>query len=225
MSLYKRTYLELFNSFKLILLVHLLHLLLFYDDFNIIQINSFYTRIKNLPSGDYFVILQNGIFIYNNSFSYNKTIYNFEYSEKINNFDDDKKTTISEFKNNGYFYILCLIKDNLYLFNFNLTTIKKYFLDSVLTGSFYNLIPYQNDDSSEIFNIVISFISSKKEKIFLYEKWGKKYYGEYTSYFLNFYNYKINPKNNYLSYIIWCYSYTHWSCCYIKKINGWRNSF
>ena len=200
MSLHKRTYLELFNSFKLILLVHLFYLFLFYDDFNIIQINSLYTRIKQLPSGDYFVILDKGIFIYNNNFSYNFSIYNFTYSEKINSLDDDKKTTISEFKNNGYFYILCLVKDNLYLFNSNNRTIKKIFLDRILTGSFYNLMPYQNDDSSEIFNIVISFISSKKEKV-LSNFWGLKYYEEYTSYFLNFYNFKINLKNYDLSYI------------------------
>ena len=160
MSLYKKPYLELFNSFKLILLVHLFHLFLFYDDFNIIQINSLYTRIKQLPSGEYFIILDNGIFIYNKNFSYNNSIYNFSNSEKINSFDDDKKTTISEFKNNDYFYILCLIKDNLYLFNFNRRTIKKYFLASYLTGSFYNLIPYKNADSSEIY-IVICFMSYK----------------------------------------------------------------
>ena len=183
MSLYKRTYLELFNSFKLILLVHLFHLFLFYDDFNIIQINSLYTRIKQLPSGEYFIILDNGIFIYNKNFSYNNSIYNFSNSEKINSFDDDKKTTISEFKNNDYFYILCLIKDNLYLFNFNRRTIKKYFLASYLTGSFYNLIPYKNADSSEIY-IVICFMSYKKKKFFFYEN---------INYFLHFYNFRIDP--------------------------------
>ena len=98
MSLYKRTYLELFNSFKLIILVYLSHLFLFEDDFKIIQINSFFPRIKQLPSGDYFIILSNGIFIYNNNFSYNKTIYDFSSSEKVNNFDDDKKTTIKYFR-------------------------------------------------------------------------------------------------------------------------------
>ena len=157
MSSFNKTFHASFNYFRLILLVYLFHLFYFGDNYNIIPINGFYPKIKQLPSGEYFIILNDGIYIYNNDFS--KIIRDFKFQGVIENLED-KKTTISEFKNNNYFYILCLIKDYLYLFNFNKTSLEKIDLTEYLSGNSYNLIPYKyEDDPPEIFNFIICYMT------------------------------------------------------------------
>ena len=64
-----------------------------------------------MPSGKYFILVDNGIYIYNSNFSLNKTIANFSEDEYMNE-SDYNKTIITEFKDdyNNNFYIICLVK-------------------------------------------------------------------------------------------------------------------
>ena len=54
------------------------------------------------------------------------------------------KTIISEFKDNFNFYVLCLVKDYLYLFNNNTLNITQFNLtEYIKDGISYNLNPYK----------------------------------------------------------------------------------
>ena len=177
MSSFNKKFHASFNYFRLILLIYLFHLFYFGDNYNIIPINGFYPKIKQLPSGEYFIILNDGIYIYSNGFS--KITQFFQFQGVIENLEV-KKATISEFKNNNYFYILCLIKDYLYLFNFNKTTLEKIDLTEYLSGNSYNLIPYKyEDDPPEIFNFIICYMTIIDS----------------THNYFKFYNFQINTNN------------------------------
>ena len=66
-----------------------------------------YPQAKLLPSGNYFIFLSNGIYIYNPDFTLNKTIHNFTNDEII---DDYKKILISEYKIEDKLFISCFSK-------------------------------------------------------------------------------------------------------------------
>ena len=89
-------------------------------EYDIHELNDPYLKIKNLPSGDYLVITSKDIHIFSSDFSNDNLIYKFgTQATMVNNAQDDKKTTISEFKNNDNYYILCLVKNFLYRFILN----------------------------------------------------------------------------------------------------------
>ena len=78
-------------------------------------INEKHPKVKLLPSGNYFIIYDKGIIIYNYKFSLNKSIYNFTSEEEIND-NDYEKTVISDFKNNNSYYIISLTKGKYFLY-------------------------------------------------------------------------------------------------------------
>ena len=138
----------------------ILSLFLFYNLFqNSLQsiISGKYPKAKILSSGNYFIIYDKGINIYNKNFSLNKSLYNFTAEEIIEN-NDYEKTVISDFKSINNYYILCLIKGNfLFIFEDNTYKLKKIILGLLDNETkYYNLIPYKYNESS--FQYIISFI-------------------------------------------------------------------
>ena len=65
-----------------------------------------YKHIILLPSRDYFVLLDIGIYIYNINFTLKETIYNFTQKEIIGSDDYDYTTTELKLKNEYFISIL-----------------------------------------------------------------------------------------------------------------------
>ena len=139
------------------------------------ETNSGFPKFKQLPSGNYFALLQNGIYIYSNNFSNITLIEQFNGDEMINNEKDRNKAIISDIKNETNYYILCLVKERLYLFDnerYNITKINQG-IDS--SGDYYNLIPYKID--MNLLYYIIIFSQKTNECTY----WFKSY-SEYSFY-------------------------------------------
>ena len=135
-------------------------LILFQKSISETLMNGRFPNAKLLPSGKYFILVDNGIYIYNSNFSLNKTITNFSDDECIDG-TDYNKAIITEFKDdyNNNFYIICLVKVQfLYIFES-----QKYILyKSIINGidenrKYINLIPLKVEYPN--FHFIISFIS------------------------------------------------------------------
>ena len=145
----------LFNHKKYVML--LIFILFFFSHEYIIHpVNEAYPKVKELPSGEYFIIMSEGIYISSNDFLNFECLYKFNSNETIKNNEDDNKTVISEFKNDTDYYILSLVKDYLYLYNFKKRKLSHYDLSTQINGKFYNLIPYKIIDNSLYYVIIFS---------------------------------------------------------------------
>ena len=125
-----------------------------------------FPKVKKLPSGDYFIIFDKGINIYNKNFSLNKTLYNFTGDEIIQEADFEK-TIISDFKTekNNY-YILCLINGKyLYIID-KYYNIGQIIISFINQGEYYNLIPYKYNETS--LQYIICFIFKNDDNYNLY---------------------------------------------------------
>ena len=106
-----------------------------------------YIHITNLPSGEFFSISINGIFIFNNDFSNFKQIYKFRGIQIINKNEDENKIKISELEFNNNYYILSLVKNFLYLFDNNKKSIiQEIDLTYNLTGNYYDMNLFNNSN-------------------------------------------------------------------------------
>jgi hypothetical protein len=117
-----------------------------------------FPNVKILPSGKYFILVDNGIYIYNSNFSLNKSITNFSNDECLNE-EDYNKAIITEFKddNNNNFYIICLVKAQfLYIFESQKEILYKSIINIDKTRNYYNLIPLKMEYPN--FHYIISFI-------------------------------------------------------------------
>ena len=152
---------ELFNSyfFSSILIPLFILFFLFQKSISERIMDARFPNVKVLPSGKYFILVDNGIYIYYSNFSLYKKISNFSSSEIMNE-TDYNKTIITEFKDeNNSFYIICLFKFKfLYIFETQREILYKSKIDIKDLGKYYNLIPlkieYQN-----FLHYIISFIS------------------------------------------------------------------
>ena len=157
---------------------------LFLCQYNLNEMSQKYYIIKQLDSGKFFIILENGIYIYNLDLSPDLQIYNFENTEKIKSDYDFKLTVISEYRdksNNLYFF--CFIKGlYLFIYNNNEFNITKINLEYIYKGDMYNLVPYEYDEDNIEF--IISFIN---------------YDYESNGYIMNLYLYKIYLQNGTIS--------------------------
>ena len=124
-------------------IILLLLLSIISDEYDITPLKESYPKLKKLPSEEYLVIMSKGIYIFNKDFSTNSQLYQFTGNEIINDETDYNKTVISEIKNETNFYVLSLVKENLYLYNHINRNIIKYDISSYLSGTYYNLIPYK----------------------------------------------------------------------------------
>lgn len=131
-----------------------------------------FPNAKVLPSGKYFILVDNGIYIYNSNFSMYKTIVNFS-NDEIMDEKEYAQTKITEFKDNNKFYIICLVKLRfLYIFESQEEYFCKRELNIDKKIQSYNLIPLKIDYPN--FHYVISY----------------KYYNQ-----VNFYHYRMNLSN------------------------------
>lgn len=162
----------------------------FSNEYIIKDVSAGFPKFRQLPSGNYFVILSNGIYIYNYNFTSYKSIYNFKGNEIINDEKENNKTILAEIENNVNLYILCIVKNKFYLFDekqnkiiysFSLGTIQD-------DDAFYNLIPFKIIDNFLYFIV----INSKKELYSCF--WIYNYY--FYSLNIIYYKIDINDKNN-----------------------------
>ena len=139
-----------------------------------------YPKAIILPSGNFLIILESGLYVYNSDFSLIKAIYTFPENEKIDNDEEYNKIALSEIKLDNIFYIFCLTKNNiLFSFENNDYQFNKYYLsDLIIKGNYYsiNLKEYENQE----IKILISFISRENES-------DSKY-----KFILNYYVYNVD---------------------------------
>ena len=122
-------------------------------------------KIKQLPNNEYFVLLYNAMYIYNNNFACIARIHKFgaEY-----NFFDINKITISELKDDNNTYIFILIKNDLFLFNYNKRNVTCFNLNIDLNDKNYNLIPFKTKNNTLDYIIYYPY-SDASLKIFHYQ--------------------------------------------------------
>ena len=152
---------KIYCYFFFVIFLDLFHFYEFQEQYNFIPINGTYVKIKQLPLGEYLVIIINfGIYKYNNDFSKKENLYEFKENEKLYEFENDK-ITLSEYIYNDNLYIFCLISNSLYLFNYKNTNITKHVLTFNPIGDYYNLIPYKhkNNNLANSFNYIIYYIT------------------------------------------------------------------
>ena len=157
-----------------------------------------YTLIRNLPSGKFFVLLFNGIYIYEYDFSKYEKIYKFKGNQIIHTEEDKNKTAITEIEYKNNYYIACLVKNFLYLFDNDKNSIlNEIDLTSNLTGIYYELNFYSNNSA---LSCIITYIEN-----IIYES--------YNIYRLTFY--KIDFLDNFENIII--KKNTYFNKTYIEK--------
>ena len=151
---------ELFNSNFIFSILIPLFILFFLIQKSISEkiMDARFPNVKLLPSGKYFILVDNGIYIYNSNFSLHKQIVKFSSSEIIKE-TDYNKTIITDFiDDNNNFYIICLVKVNyLYIFESQSENLYKIILIIEQDKKYYNLIPLKMEYPN--FHYIISFIS------------------------------------------------------------------
>ena len=168
-----------FNYYKLIIFFYLLYL--FSCEYH--QLYSLnedrFRKIKRISSEEYLIILRDGIYIYKKDFSIKSQKYKFTGNQIIDDFDSEiDKISLSELRGNNNFYILCLVKNYIFIYNYNSNIIKDFTLDNKIDGSYYNLIPIKTINN--MLEYIITFIK----------------HNDYGNYILNFFHYKIDLTYN-----------------------------
>ena len=167
------------NSLK-ICIIFLYILKYFSFEHVITPVDGSYFKIIKISSEEYFILLKDGIYIYNNDFSINKKLYEFTDEEAIKNDKEFNIIIISKYINNNGFFILSLVNNILYLLDYNKQKLAKFNLTSDLTGDYYNILPYKLEYKS--FFLIIIFT--------------KKNCNLLTETKLNFLLYKIDISSN-----------------------------
>ena len=150
-----------------------------------------FLKMKALSSGEYFVIFENNINIYNFNFTKCYTIFTFNDSKINPTLNDLKNISISEYnQEENKLYILCLIKQYLFIYDVYNYQMKYHLVNKLLDynndhkneSHYYCLIPYNIKNDYNI-SFIISFIYNNKicflffslnsfhNITFLYDKW------------------------------------------------------
>ena len=127
--------------------------------FILIYVKAFsnhFLKIKVLSSGEYFVIFENSINIYNSNFTNCSTIFHFNNSEIKPTFNNISNITISEYiQNDNKKYILCLIKTNLFIYDYINKNMTYHSLRELFSYNkdkeyhYFNFIPYNIDNNDK----------------------------------------------------------------------------
>ena len=150
------------------LFVILIHLIYISCDYQIYRINEKFAKVLNISHNEYFIILNNGIYIYDNNFQEKSKIFEFKGEQIVEDEKDNEKTAISDLKENINYYILCLVKNYLYLYDNNTKNVTQFNLNEKINGYYYNLIPYKLVNNTLEFIIAYISISSYRLNIFHY---------------------------------------------------------
>ena len=156
---------------------------LFFSNIITKKIQGKYPKSILLPFGNFFIVSDKGINVYNPNFTLNISLYNFTGEEIIYNTEDflqSKQTVISKYIHNNNLYIFCLIKGSfLFIFDNNNYSLQKFNISNIDNVLYYNLIPYSyNDTTIEYIISYMNYISSEK----LYQ--------------INFFKYRLTHLNN-----------------------------
>ena len=113
-----------------------------------------------LPSRDYFVLFDKGIYIYNINFTLKETIYNFTNSEKIVTHSTSElkvkdKYFISIFNYKSKFLYIYEVYNKIFYNNIHINLI----IDGNINGDKYNIISYKYENST--IEYIIYFITHK----------------------------------------------------------------
>ena len=159
---------------SLIILIYLLSILP--------KTNSKFIDIKSLNSEKYFVVFDNGLYIYDNNFAKIKRL------ESFRTFSSNNLFIIKHIYQRNV-YIICLISNYLYIYDetrdkfsfFQMNDIIEY---ELLKYSYYNIIPYNNNNNK--LNLIISSIKEelKVERC----EWNKYFIGCKDKYYYVYYN-------------------------------------
>ena len=152
--------------------------------------------LLKLSNGEYFIILDNSFYIYDKDFNIKK-------SKEFSRYFVVKKSKISEFKNNGDIYIICLLYlfDSYYYQNNNYIYLYNYKFNNITLESQYN--PGKELDEDDIFikNDIIYNYEDNDLKLNLiktedsFESEEKESFDfEFICYILNINNKKSNNK-------------------------------
>ena len=131
------------------------------------KIEGKYPKSILLPSGNYFIVSDKGINVYNPDFTLNNSLYNFKEEELIQdneNFCFSKQTLITKYSNEYNIFIFTLVKGlYLYIFENNNYSIKKFAINNINNKTYYyNLIPYYFNIST--IEYIISFFIEENEE-------------------------------------------------------------
>ena len=122
-----------------------------------------FTKSITLLNGNIFIIHQNGISIYNSSL--NGLIENITYFSEdllINNHSQLDKVTISRFNETNYGYIISIINNIIYIFDYKGKMLKNDTtqIDKIKNGEYFTLIPIRKNKEELIY--MIGFSENKK---------------------------------------------------------------
>ena len=158
---------------SLIILIYLLSILP--------KTNSKFIDIKSLNSEKYFVVFDNGLYIYDNNFAQIKPLESFRTFSSNNLF-------IIKHIYQGNVYIFCLISNYLYIYDETRDKFSSFPINNLIESEhlkypYYNIIPYNNDNK---LNLIISSIKEemKVEKC----KWKKYFVGCEDIFYYVYYN-------------------------------------
>ena len=141
-----------------ILKIFILVLIFQGDNINSLNINEKYPSTFLLSNGDLFLVTENGLRLYDSTFTTLQQYYNFDSQNRIISEDESEKTAIAEYPDGT---VIALVKDNLYILNSERSYIKKKDLSSYLTnGKYYNLIAYSH--STLYYYFVIAYYDNGK---------------------------------------------------------------
>ena len=175
------------NSLTIALIIYLISLLP--------KNETKFIDIKSLNSENYFVVFDNGLFIYNSDFIKIKTLMSIEINAS------ERLIIIKHIHiNQENIYIFCLINNYLYIYDEKNNKIVSFPMNELIEKDlieykYYNIIPYNRDNKLKL--IINSLKKEKKrEKCFLILFcWKDKYY-----YYNVYKDYDINDKNKNLNY-------------------------
>ena len=126
--------------------------------------NLKFTKSITLLNGDIFIIHQSGISIYNSSL--NGFIENITYFSEdllINDYSQLNKVIISRFNETNYGYIISIINNIIYIFDYKGKMLKNDTtqIDILKKGEYFTLIPIRKN--IEILTYMIGFSEKKKK--------------------------------------------------------------
>ena len=112
----------------------------------------------------YFVVLNNGLYLYNYNLLICANIISFDSSSILNSNDKIITTKLVDENN---FYILCLINRLLYIFNEQTNKTISYQInnDDMSNDNYYNLLPYKIQNN--ILDIII-FVNKDDHRLYFY---------------------------------------------------------
>ena len=174
-----------------------------------IKCTTYFRNIKKIDFNNYyFVVLTDGLYLYNNNLLNCSKIFNFNSSIYKNSGDKIILTKLEEERNS---FILCLINKYLFIYDAKKNKIKYHLLNdkAITTDNYCNLMPYKINDNLLSFIFVFSNSANLNFYYYDYNFNNKKIELKNESAFYNLMitSNRINCQiNSYLSYIN-CFSY------------------